>query len=492
MKKGIKNFFVKLNLFGKKIALIYEENTITYDEVVANISFYENYLKKIGVKQGDIVGIMFPNSPEFVYSLFSIWKTGAIAVPINILLKKKEVEYIIKHSGMKTVISGESFFSEMAGECVMVKKVDNTAFFDTTSLTKLQKIQDNDREILDNDVAIIIYTSGTTDNPKGVKLTFDNLFSNITSWFKSLDHGPKDTVLLVLPLFHIFGLTLTLLTTLYTGGKGVILSKFNPEKVIELINKYKVTILPGVPTMFIHLQNLPGINAEKLKSLRFCISGGAPLSREALLFFEEKFNVPILEGYGLSEASPLVAINPYKMRKINSVGLPVSAVEVKIVDENGLEVKTNGIGEIVIRGKNIMKGYYRMQEITAKTLKDGWLHTGDLGKKDEDGYLFIVDRKKDLIITGGYNVYPNEVEKTLLEKPEILEAAVIGVPDKIKGEIIKSFIVFKDGMKCSEEDIIEYCKGEIAAFKCPKIVSILPSLPKNATGKILKNALKAQ
>jgi len=482
MSNNINGFLKKVCSFSNDTAVFFEGNEITYGEILANVSIYESHLKAMGVKHGDVVGIMMPNSPEFIYGLLSIWKTGAIAVPINILLKKDEIKYIFEHSKMRAIIS-ESKFAEIFPEFVIAKKVDSVNIFDTAALAK-------PAEASADDVAVIIYTSGTTDNPKGVMLTYENLFSNVTSWFEVIEQGSQDTILISLPLFHIFGLTLTLLTTFYTGGRCVILSRFTPEEAIELIHMYKITIFPGVPTMFAQILNLQDLDVSKLNSLRFCISGGAPMPEKILNAFHKRFKVPVLEGYGLTETSPLIAINPYGKQKIGSVGLPVPGIEVKVIDDNGVEVKTGKVGEIVVRGKNIMKGYYKMPDITGKAIQDGWFYTGDLGKTDEEGYIYIVDRKKDLIITGGYNVFPKEVEKVILSKPEVSETAVIGIPDPIKGEIIKAFVVLKEGAGCDEQEIIRYCKERIAPFKCPKIVEIVRNLPKNATGKILKKALR--
>lgn len=482
MYSNINGFLKKVCSFSNDTAVFFEGNEITYGEILANVSIYESHLKAMGVKHGDVVGIMLPNSPAFIYGLFSIWKTGAIAVPINILLKKDEIKYILEHSKMRAIIS-ESKFAEIFPEFVIAEKIDSVNFFDTAALAK-------PGEASADDVAVIIYTSGTTDNPKGVMLTYENLFSSVASWLEVIKQDSQDTILISLPLFHIFGLTLTLLTTFYTGGRCVILSRFTPEGAIELIYRYKVTILLGVPTMFAQILNLQNIDVSELSSLHFCISGGASLPDEILNAFEKKFKVSILEGYGLTEASPLVAINPYGEQKKGSVGKRVPGVEVKIIDGNGLEVKTGEVGEVVVKGRNIMKGYYKMPDITGKSVQDGWLYTGDLGKTDGDGYLYIVDRKKDLIITGGYNVFPKEVEKIILSKSDVSEAAVIGIPDPVKGEIIKAFVVLKEEASCNEENIIKYCKERIAPFKCPKIVEIVQSLPKNATGKILKKALR--
>ena len=348
MSNNINAFLKKICSFSDNTAVFFEGHEISYGEILTNVSIYKAHLKAVGVRPGDVVGIMLPNSPAFIYGLFSIWKTGAIAVPINILLKKDEIKYILEHSKMRAIIS-ESKFAEMFPEFVIAERTDSASFFDTAASAKAA-------EASDDGVAVIIYTSGTTDKPKGVMLTYDNLFSNVTSWFEVIKQDSQDTILISLPLFHIFGLTLTLLTTFYTGGRCAILSRFTPGEAIELIHKYKATIFPGVPTMFAQILNLQDVDVSKLISLRFCISGGAPMSEEILNAFQKRFKVPILEGYGLTEASPLVAINPYGKQKIGSVGLPVRGIEVKVVDAKGVEVKTGKVGEIVVRGKNIMKG----------------------------------------------------------------------------------------------------------------------------------------
>jgi long-chain acyl-CoA synthetase len=344
----------------------------------------------------------------------------------------------------------------------------------------------------ENEVAIILYTSGTTGKPKGAMLTHKNIYSNATDVGSYLRMNEDDTVITALPMFHVFCLTVVLNAPLLRGATLLIVPRFSPKTIFELSKTYQPTVFAGVPTMYNFLFQYPKGNPEDLSSLRLCISGGASLPVALLKNFEKKFSVMISEGYGLSEASPVTCFNPLdRPRKPGSIGTSIMNLENKVVNEMGEEVPVGQVGELIVRGPNVMKGYYKMEEETAATIRDGWLYTGDLARMDEEGYFYIVDRKKELIIVGGYNVYPREIEEVLYEHPGIMEAAVIGVPHPELGEAVNSYVV-KNDPSLTEQDVLEYCKEHLAKYKLPASIEFLDELPKNTTGKILRRALKEQ
>jgi long-chain acyl-CoA synthetase len=347
-------------------------------------------------------------------------------------------------------------------------------------------------DLNDDDVALILYTSGTTGKPKGAMLTHKNLYSNAKDTGEYLRMNDEDRVITTLPMFHVFCLTVALNAPLLSGATLLIVPRFSPKEIFELAKEYKATVFAGVPTMYNFLYQLPDANPEDLSTLRLCISGGASLPVALLNNFEKKFNVRVSEGYGLSEASPVTCFNPLdRPRKAGSIGTSILHVENKIVNELGEELAPGEVGELIVRGPNVMKGYYKMPEETAATIRDEWLYTGDLAKMDEDGYFYIVDRKKDIIIVGGYNVYPREVEEVLYNHPDVVEVAVLGVPDPNLGEAVKCYVVSKNPA-VTEEQLLEYCKEHLAKYKIPESITFLEELPKNTTGKILRRALKAQ
>jgi len=347
-------------------------------------------------------------------------------------------------------------------------------------------------ELADDDVAVILYTSGTTGKPKGAMLTHKNVYSNAQDTANYLKINGEDRVIATLPMFHVFCLTVALNAPLMNGGTVLIVPKFSPAKIFQLAREEKATIFAGVPTMYNFLYQYEEGKAEDLQTLRLCISGGASIPVALLKNFEQKFKVIISEGYGLSEASPVTCFNPLdRPRKPGSIGTSIMNVENKVVNEFGEEVPVGEVGELIVRGPNVMKGYYNMPEETAHTIRDGWLYTGDLAKMDEEGYFYIVDRKKDMIIVGGYNVYPREVEEVLYSHPDVVEAAVIGVPDPNFGEAVKCFVVSRNP-NLTEEQLIEYCREHLAKYKVPSSIEFLEELPKNTTGKILRRALKEQ
>jgi long-chain acyl-CoA synthetase len=341
------------------------------------------------------------------------------------------------------------------------------------------------------DTAVILYTSGTTGTPKGAELTHDNLRRNAELSRGLYDVGAGDTTLGALPLFHSFGQTCALNATILGGGTLALIPRFDPARALEIIERDRVTIFMGVPTMYGAILHHEDAGSADTSSLRVCVSGGSAMPGELLRAFEEKFGCTILEGYGLSETSPVASFNhPDRERKVGSIGTPIEGVEMKVVDDDGNEVAPGEVGEIVIKGHNVMKGYWRKPEETGDAIRDGWFHSGDMAKVDEDGYFFIVDRKKELIIRGGYNVYPREIEEVLYEHPAVREAAVIGVPDDAMGEEVGAAVVLKDGESVEASDLQAHVKGEVAAYKYPRKIWFVDELPKGPTGKILKREIK--
>ena len=360
-----------------------------------------------------------------------------------------------------------------------------------TQLISAGKTDVNLVDVDENETAIILYTSGTTGRPKGAMLTHKNIYSNARDVADYLGFSEDDRVVATLPVFHVFALTVVVNAPLLRGATILLVPRFSPGEIFKITKEKQATIFAGVPTMYNFLYQHPEGRKEDFDSIRLSISGGASLPVALLHNFEEKFDVRISEGYGLSESSPVTCFNPTDRERIpGSIGTNITNVENKVVDELGNEVPVGEVGELIVRGPNVMKGYYKMPEETAAALRDGWLYTGDLARRDEDGYFYIVDRKKDLVIVGGYNVYPREVEEVLFEHRDVVEAAVIGVPDLDFGEAVHAFVVLKDGVKEDVESLQSYCSKRLAKYKVPKHIEFLSELPKNTTGKILRRSLK--
>ncbi|MBN1348117.1 long-chain fatty acid--CoA ligase [candidate division KSB1 bacterium] len=458
-------------------------------------------LREMGVAKGDRVAIYCINSPFFVASYFGIQKLGATVVTINLLLHPKEVQYILKDSGAKVVI-----FYELFAEAVAAIKDQLPDLKGLILIGKSDKVAANNYvEIMQNapadpievdvdpktDVAAILYTSGTTGNPKGAMLTHYNLMSNSASVAHTIGITHDDVILTVLPMFHSFAMTCCILAPVSQAGKILAIPKFDPIMVADAIQANQATLFFGVPSMYVMFLQLPPEKVSALDSLKYCISGGAAMPQEVMLQFEKKFGKLIYEGDGPTECSPVTTVNPIGgKRKIGSIGLPIRDVELKIVDDNGKELPVKTIGEIVVRGPNVMKGYFNLPEATTESFFGEWFRTGDLGEKDEEGYFYIVDRKKDMLIVNGINVYPRHVEEVLYGHPAVAEAAVIGVPDKTHGEIPKAYVVLKPGATASAKDIRKFCMDNLGRFEIPRQVVFLEKLPKSATGKILKRELR--
>lgn len=499
--------------YPEKDAFIFMDTHLSYAQINGAANQIANGLRASGIKAGDKIALSCLNVPYFPMIYFGILKAGAVVVPLSVLLKRDEVEYHLKDSDAKAYFCflGAPGLPMLEEGFAGFQKVDAcTDFYVITAqptdpspidgLETLGALMANQSPVaeteatLASDTAVIIYTSGTTGRPKGAELTHSNLMFNAVLSADLFEASSEDKLLIVLPLFHIFAMTVLMNAGLYRGTTNVLLPRFDAEAVLGLMQKHKISVFAGVPTMYWGLLNYENekFDLEKIAvNLKRCMSGGASLPIKVLEDFETKFKVQILEGYGMSEGAPVVTFNQLKKgRKPGSIGTPVWGVEVQIVDENGKEVSVGEKGELVYRGHNVMKGYYNKPEANAKTIVNGWLHSGDIGVKDEDGFFYIVDRTKDMIIRGGLNVYPREVEDVIMKHEAVSIVAVIGVPDNQYGEEIKACVVLKDGKTVSEDELILWTKERIAAYKYPRRIEFLDALPQSATGKILKKELR--
>jgi long-chain acyl-CoA synthetase len=447
-----------------------------------------------GVEPGDRVGIMLPNVPYFPAIYYGILKAGAAVVPMNVLLKGREAEFYLSDSGAKQFFAWEGFAeeAEIAAEAAGVPLTVVTPGEFEQLIAAAAPLQEN-VERADDDTCVILYTSGTTGTPKGAELTHSNIGSNVATNVAMFGFTPEDTIFGGLPLFHSFGQTSAMNSAIASGAKITLLPRFDAAKALEIIDRDSVTVFMGVPTMYVGMLHDPALANVDASTLRFCVSGGASLPVEVLSAVEERFDAKLLEGYGLSETSPVSSFNvPNKPSKPGSIGTPISGVEMKLVDDDGNDVPegSDAVGEIAIKGPNIMKGYWNRPEATAEVMRGDWFLSGDMGKRDEDGYYFIVDRKKELIIRGGYNVYPREIEEVLYEHPAVMEAAVIGVSCATNGEEVAAAIGLKPGETATAEEIQEFAKERVAAYKYPRHIWFVDELPKTATGKILKREIE--
>ncbi len=449
-------------------------------------------LKNKGVGPGDRVAIMLPNVPYFPAVYYGVLRAGAIVVPINVLLKGREVSYYLSDSGAKVLFAWHGFIeaaeqgAESAGgvEVVPVEpgKIEELIF--------ASEPDPDVAEVGGDDTAVLLYTSGTTGKPKGAELTHSNLSKNVDAAVGLFALGVGDVIFGGLPLFHSFGQTCTMNAAISAGACVTLLPRFDPGKALEIIERDNCTVFEGVPTMYGAMLNHPDRDKVDVSCLRVCASGGASLPVEILRGFEDAFKCKLLEGYGLSETSPVASFNhPGRERKPGSIGTPLEGVEFRLVDDEGNDVPAGEIGEILIKGHNVMKGYWERPEATAESIKDGWFATGDMAKVDEDGYYFIVDRKKELIIRGGYNVYPREVEEVLYEHPAVREAAVVGIPHDEWGEEVGAAVALKDGESAEPDELIAYVKEHVANYKYPRRIWLVDELPKGPTGKILKREI---
>ncbi len=479
---------------------------LSYGELDERSARLAALLRERGLERGDRVGVMLPNVPEFPVAYYGVLRAGAIVVPMNVLLKRREIAFYLEDSGAKLLLAWHGFAAEArAGAedaaanpievepetfAALLAKHDSAVPFRRIATKRNSRTGVVETE--DGDTAVILYTSGTTGKPKGAELTHANLLRNAdVSARTTSEIQPGDVVLGALPLFHSFGQTVAMNASLKVGACLTLVPKFDPGEALATMQRDRVTHFYGVPTMFGALLHHPERESYDTSALRTCITGGASMPVEVLRGFEDAFGAKVMEGYGLSETSPVACSNhPDRERKAGSIGTPIEGVEMKVVDEDDAEVPQGEVGEIVIRGHNIMKGYWRRPDATAEAMRGGWFHSGDMARVDEDGYFHIVDRKKDLIIRGGYNVYPREVEEVLYEHPKIREAAVVGVPHDEWGEEIGAAVVLMEGESLSPEEVSAYVKDRIAAYKYPRLVWFLDELPKGPTGKILKREIE--
>jgi long-chain acyl-CoA synthetase len=473
------------------VAIKLDDIELTYAALDGASAHIAGLLAEHGFQRGDRVGIMLPNVPYFPVVYYGVLRAGGIVVPMNVLLKKREVAYYLSDSGAKLLFAWHGFAedaqagAEQAGaECVVVEP--GTFEEQVGAASPETAVADT----ADDDTAVLLYTSGTTGQPKGAELTHANLTLNARGSAELFDLGSEGITLGALPLFHSFGQTCGMNATISDGGTLTLLPRFEPAKALEIIQRDQVNVFQGVPTMYGAMLHHSDRERYDVSSVQLCSSGGSAMPVELLRSFEEAFGCKILEGYGLSESSPVASFNHRdRERKPGSIGTPIRNVEMKIVDDDRAEVDQGEVGEIVIRGYNVMKGYWQRPEETAETIVDGWLHTGDMGRVDEDGYFYVVDRKKELIIRSGYNVYPREIEEVLYEHPAVREAAVLGVPHDEYGEEVGAAVVLKDDAEATPDELRDYVKEQVAAYKYPRVVWLVDDLPKGPTGKILKREI---
>jgi len=486
----------KNNYNSDSIALKFKGSSVTYGQLDKMVLGYASYLKKLGVKTGDRVILSCLNSPEFIYSYMGTVKNGGIIVPINLLLTMEEIAYMAKDSEAKfmiihpVILQKAKITKESIQNALGIKVIvlDEELHNSISEISCDEFVDFSD----ENAISTFLYTSGTTGKQKAAMLTHKNLVFNAEQCYLGLTARPDDIYMCVLPMFHVFAFTSCILMPLWSGATVTILESFQPKEVIESLQKDEITVFMGVPAMYVVLLEAGKKNITFPK-LRFAVSGGAALPVEIFRQAKEIMKLPVVEGYGLTEASPAVCFNPpFGVQKEGSIGLPIPYAECKIVDENDIELPAGEVGELAVRGENVMMGYFKQEEETTKALLNGWLHTGDLAKKDEDGYIFIVDRKKDMVIVGGMNVYPREVEEVIYQYSKVKEAAVIGLTDKLRGEYVKAFVVLKEGEECTSRELLQYMKERLAVYKLPRVIDFIESLPKNSTGKIMKRMLKEQ
>ena len=495
-------------LYPDKTAIIYEEKKYNYSELELRVKKLANGLLLNGVKKGDRVGVLGHPSPQYIELYIAIPKIGAILTPLNCRLSARELKYIINDAEIKMLVMEEEFtdlISSIRSDLISVKsffcvehKTSDTKAYEDLITGSLPEVKDP--EIEDDDIAVLMYTSGTTGNPKGAMLTHKNLLSLYMSRFVDLKFGPDDIYLSSVPFYHTAAEYALII--LYIGGTLVIHSSFEPERFLHDIKSEKITFTLGVPAMinFLvqHMEKYP--KEYDFSTVKLFLYGASPMPVALLKKAMKAFNCGFLHSYGLTEACPGVCLlkpeehilqgPPEKVKRLASCGKEIFNVEARVVNQQNIDVRPEEVGEIIVKGDNVMKGYWKLPDETEKALKNGWLYTGDMATVDDEGYIFIVDRKKDMIISGGENIYPREVEEVLYEHPDILEATVIGVPDEAWGETVKAFVVVKEGKNLSEREAIDFCKKNMASYKKPASVEFMKELPRNPLGKVLKKELR--
>jgi long-chain acyl-CoA synthetase len=506
--------------FPEVDAVISGGKRIKYKELGDWVSSLASGLSQIGLKKGHRVGIMLPNCPQYIVAFYAILKIGGVVVNVNPMYVEREMEFQLADAGAEAIVTLRDLLPQLDAikEKIDLKAIILTDMEDHVRAgggpMEIEGRQPGVYEYLDllrqgkyqpppcvpvaaEEVALLQYTGGTTGFSKGAMLTHFNLVSNViqcVSWNREAEKG-KEKMLAVLPLFHVYGMTVTMNESIYLAATIILLPRFQVDDTLEAIRAHRPTRFPGVPTMYIAIINHPRVREYDISSIKICSSGSAPMPIEALRKFEELTGGKISEGYGLTEASPVTHANPFGgKRKVGSIGLPRPDTDAKIVD---LESGENDLppgeeGELCIRGPQVMKGYWNRPEETAKSLRGGWLCTGDIARMDGEGYFYIVDRKKDMIICSGYNVYPREIEEVLYQHPKIQEACIVGVPDPYRGETVKAFVVLKEGDRASADEIIAYCRSNMARYKAPTLVEFRKDLPKSHVGKILRKVLREE
>ena len=504
MIKNLAQLIEKTGKLASKTAIIFENKKFDYYYLKNNSDKFAQALITLGISKGERVGILLRNCPEFVISLFGVIKAGAIAVPLNFMLTEEELKPIIEEAGIKVIISCRKYFDilqrlrlriEFFQDIILIDDQQKKGFYSI-----INKVYPgiNLPQLLPDEVAVIIYTSCTTGKPKGVMLSHQNFLANIKSALKVVSFSHRERVICLLPLFHSFALTVCLFLPLYISAPVILISRLGPfRRVFTSMIKHRVTIFVGVPPIFKLIADMKmpwymkiPVVKKMILPLKICISGAAPLPLEVWHRFERNFGIPLLEGYGLTEASPVVSINPPYRVKPGSVGLPLPGIEVRVVNEDGTFLPPGKEGELIVKGENIMKGYYKKEEETAAVIKDGWLYTGDIARLDEEGYIYILDRKKDLIIVRGLNVYPREIEEVIYYHPKVKEVCVVGVEDKSRGEVPKAFVVVKEGEELTAKELLEFLRLRLARYKIPRYIEFRDELPKSPSGKILRKELK--
>jgi long-chain acyl-CoA synthetase len=485
-----------------KTAIIFHDQHTSYREFDERANQVANGLIQLGIEPGDRVALYIHNLPIFMEAYYGIVRAGASVIPLNVLYKAGEVEYILQDSGAKAILTFAPFAPVAAAAAANAPELRHVVvaapeeipgallwrdvFASAPTTTPQVAVQDED-------VAVICYTSGTTGRPKGAMLTHHNLISNLNqcSAIERIATRPDDIVWLALPLFHIYAMNVAMNLAVKNGATLNLIERFDLTGSLDELQKNRCTVLYGAPPMFVGWAQVPTLKNYDFSSVRYIASGAAALPVRIMELFEGLAGVPISEGYGLTEASPVVTSNAAgPVTKPGTVGPAIPGCEVKIADDAGNELPRGQLGEVICRGPNIMKGYWKQPQATAETLRDGWLHTGDLGTMDDDGYVSIADRIKDMIIVSGYNVYPREVEETLFKHPAVADAAVVQYPDPYQGESVLAYVVLKPDATATEQDIIDFCRNEIAVFKCPRKVVFIDALPKNNTGKVLRRELR--
>lgn len=484
--------------FPDKEALLFKGARTSYLDLYRQVSHISSALKaRFNLEKGDRVAIFLPNIPEFCLSYLAVVKLGAIAVSLNVMLKRDEVAFILNDSGAKVIIAAGHLLDQIPETIPTLEGIVCVGELNSPGVVPYQDLLSESlppiskTSLEEDEGAAILYTSGTTGKPKGVLLTHKNLVSNVYATNHHTRMRPEDKLICYLPLFHCFGQNFIMNASVNTGATLVLHERFHPDEILRSVKEHRVSMFFGVPAVYTRLLELPGIE-DHLSSVRYYFTAAAPMPSEVAHRWRERFGQTIYEGYGLTETSPFASYNHDFCYREGSVGTPIENVEMKIVDEKGNDLLPGEVGEIAIKGPNVMKGYYHQPEETAQAIRDGWFFTGDIGRMDEEGYFYLVDRAKDMINVAGFKVWPREVEEVFLKHPTLSEVAVVGIPDPISGEAVKAFVVLRGDATIKEQDLIDFCRSRIAVYKAPRHVEFLDALPKNPAGKILKRELRAR